>query len=631
MFKKKEWAELISEVSELVPITPLARANAPDKLKDNYIDYLPTPHIDSYCIEVPELEHTYVILSYSKTITYLNLVIPRQFIWKNATILNKHQGTAFMNLDETSIQLCVENWLVPLNIPIFMLFHDSALRAIASWSSGMADNALKQGHSTTHANWIDEYYISIQRCYVVPRGWRKSPLDSGLIEQLKLDIPRHFQLAQTLAKTRVHIPSHYDDLMEWLKLRFFTPQNYPTQHAPTLALYQKSAPDLLMGWWYNSSITAVVYNAHHAHYLEGSTYHAGMKHLMFEALNHVEWYHLRTRILHQELQFKNTMAHQNKGARSPRKPLPALRAMQCVLQVHILRHDQAATSGWFTQPSHLHDTALLSAFKDVYSDLRPILLSYMIAHELELQGMSTILMTTPEGSIRVKDWHTPDGNLRLDNQHFGAAISLIWSAYPWQGRDLSSWMLDLIEARFIAGDLRVADLMIHHPNHVCIMTDVCKQHPRRARWLVSWLAHHPQVADGTLMQALFLLSDEQIISLDELELSAIYEQLESADTTLRQQHINKTKLIVTQAVTTLGASSFDLLDNILKDVMHADIMTHIRVTAENLPRLSAKRRALLREQKEAIANSDIEQGQLSLHHHDDSRQGALSTVDEPKT
>ena len=581
----------------------------------------------SACGSLPD---TFIFCSWDRkdTIT-MGVLLPREHLWPGATILNASPRMA--PLDERAlapITLQYDRWMLPLHHPIFALFHDDAMKTLIAWHSGLGVSSPASFHSIfVHVEWFGERHVLVQRTLRRKRTlFSKTTPVEEVMAQAHLEMARLSEMAHHALRTPIHLPPTLTDAMAWIAQRFFHPEHYP-QARELRDAYFAHGSMILQGWWLELGATELI-TSFDGSLKIGAHYHSGIKHFAIQALRRPVWRRLRQDLMRAHLDVKNSYVSAGNNSRK-RQSLPPMLAWQALLFAHQFRF-AGETEAWF-QRSILGNSDIMSdTFEDIEHHLKSIYFAYAIEAHLMAHGFDEVLEPNESGALAIKNWvvHEPDGHqrLRLDDPRFMNAFVNVWSRHAWRPDNIPHWIYPILEARFIAGDLRVADVLVHHPDHVRILREVCGAHIERIRWMVSWLGYHPRILAPSLMPALFKLSTETIGSLNAQELSALYEHLERADSALRRQHLEKTRFIVKVAIQKLGASSFDLLDDILRDALDADIMAYINQHIEALPRLSTKRRALKREQREALAGVDVAsfQGQISLHQSDGTLRGALS-------
>lgn len=617
----REWRSAVGNMPCLAQATSVKLASS----RFHQLPFLATAHI----APDPSLHDTHYFCSWDEKDTVsLGVLLSRENLWPNANILNK---TERLERDlERSAPVLVQYrmWLLSLQIPIFALFNDEALKHVAAWyrDLGVASPS-SFSHVSTQVEWFDARYVLVKRTLKRKNGFfsQGAPVEE-IVAQIHADLTRLHHVAQHAMRTPIHLPSDLNDALDWLDQRFLCPENHPTD--PELRdVYITHGAMLLEGWWLDVRPNQLV--ARGSGVLgRGSSFYIGIKHRAIRAMARPQWKPLRTRLLHQHLAFKDTYVSSGNNSRE-RKQLDPVHAWQALLLAHQFRADPE-TQGWFKRTVFVEHSIIKSTFQDITPAFRPIYFAYLLELYITEAGLGPVLTLTREGMLTVKEWQVLGADnqprLRLDDPRFMDAFITVWKLHSWRPLDIPPWVYGVFEARFIAGDLRVADILVYHPDHVRILREVCGVHVERIRWMVSWLGHHAHVVDPSLMPALFKLPMETMSSLTTLELSALYEHLERADSALRRQHLDKTKHIVKLAIEKLGEDSFDMLDGILRDALDADILAFVNQHIDALPRLSFKRRALKREQREALEGIDIAsfQGQISLHQSDGTLRGALS-------
>ncbi len=572
---------------------------------------------------------------HKKNTLKLGVLIRREQLWPGAKILNGHHGTQSLSLNDHCIGLHVEDHLIEFGAPAFMLCNDDVIRTMASWLAGLG--VQEPGQLTAQTSMS----LGVSDAAIVVRSLtRKAGLFvkdtpvSTLLEQARLERSRLIELARLALARPVMLPSTIPQFMTWLEQRFFTTENHPTSHNLLRQAYMVHAATILEVLWKTTHTSQLVLSSHH-YYNYGPHTHAQIKHTMLRALSLPPWRLLRHKLLGNALKIKKTVVSDNNSKRK-RKSLHAVIAQQALYLVFRHREDpEPPVRGWFSKAlAFTNETVMTSAFDDIPARARSYYMMYALGDELERRGFAPIIDAGAHGLLEVKDWIVtgPHGKpvLRLDHDSFFPAVLATWERHKWNKDDVPAWVHQVVEARFVAGDLRVADMLAWHPERVRVLANVCGQNARRARWLVSWLAYHPEVVDPALMPALFLLDTHEIAQLNDKEISAIYENLERAPAELIRVEQEKTKVILACAVSRLGAASFDLLDRVLVESMNPDIMAHITSTIEQLPRLSSKRRALKREQAQALEKVQGAEhfGMLTVHDAEPDMKGALSHSNE---
>lgn len=620
MFDKASWPHIAADILGAPHASCEPLATDTSQMIDSGTDAwstLPTalPQVKMWC-------------SWRKNTIKVGVLIPRALLWPSATVINGSSHALRLDLSDSLLGVLVEGHMLRLACPAFMLCNDDVIRIMTSWIAGRGVTHERAMRVVTSMTMGAPDAVCVVRTLTRKAGlFIKDAPTQLVVEQAKLAATRMLELAQLAISRPLHIPPTVNSFMAWLRQRFFTIAQHPTSHPLVHQAYMTHAVTIVEGLWHDTKPSQIADTSHRI-YSHTQHSHAALKHTIFEVLSDPSWHMVRRQLMDQALKIKRQIVS-NGNSNSTRKSLHSLIALQALYMVFKFREDPAMKI-WFSNEKSIYKTIMVSTFEDLETSARAYYMMYALSDELERRQFATILDVNDHGSLEVRNWVRQDNSgkpmLRLSQPEFFPAMLTVWKRHAWKPRDLPPWVHQIVEGRFQEGDLRVADMLSWHPECVRVLADVCGQSTQRARWLISWLAYHPKVVDPMLMPALFLLSEQEIAGLNGQELSAIYEHLERAPTSLRQLHESKTTTIVTCAVSRLGAKSFDLLDEILKDAMSADIMTHITHTIDNLPRLSSKRRALKREQLQALDHVQGAEhfGMLSVHEDAPGLQGALS-------